>query len=89
MDDCDISNFVIKSNTNPSCNVSVLRRSSDMITEAANPDGGSGLIHRKLPHIRAVVIDVEIEQSMFSVSSRLLSRMFALRRLDDLKNAFA
>lgn len=88
-DEAVISNFVDKSKTMPSCNVSDRKRSSDVITDEARPDGVNGLVHKKLPCVKAVVIALDTEQSIFSASSMLLRKMEAFSKLVDLKKATA
>ena len=72
-----------------SCKVSVHMRYSDIIYTETIPNCVIGLIHEKLPHISTVVIDIGMEQSIFSPFKMQFSRILAFNTVVDLKNSFA
>ena len=69
----DISNFVAKSKTIPSCKVSFRRSPSDVSTDAASPAGDRGFLYRKLPYSNVVAIAMDTEHSIPSASITLFS----------------
>ena len=73
----------------PSYKISVRIRSSKIMTDDARPEGVIGFVHKKLPHINAVVIAIDIEQSIFPPSKMLFRKIFAFSNVVDFKNSFA